>query len=232
MKKLLALLLSTILSVPLFAAQSSISVPAQGDGLGLNARTGSFTDKRQVFVVGDSTNTAVAPVDDSSGLSVNLHGNPQATYSATMTNVAASTGTWCSLYGSATKIVKITSIKFNGMAATALASNVTINKRSAATSGGTPGPSTLTNVPHSSNFAAASAVAKSYTINPTVGANVGVVDSYNVILGTTVATNFYGRDFTNQPVVLNAAAEGVTVDCDGTVYSSSKINCSFTWTEE
>lgn len=237
MKRLLLLL---TIPVSLFAADLSVDTPQQFGGNRLDVRTESTNqDARQVVVVGDpSTNAGVAPVDSVAGLTVNLHSdNLVATYAASTATVAsvASATDVCSLYGSATKTIRIQRISWGGSQTTAGNIIVQVVKRSALNVGVVQ--STPTVVPLDSTNAAGTAVMKVYTANPSsLGNLVGIVHSVRTLFPAPATTAFdtalQDVGFFEQPITLRGIAEGVSVNLNSTTLTGGSLFCNFEWTEE
>jgi hypothetical protein len=115
----------------------------------------------------------------------------QATYRASTTAVlvpaVTSPNPWFTIYGSATKTMRIQRIVVSGITLTAVAYvNIGVKKYSTAVSGGTS--TTLTQVPLDANSAAGTATnVNAYTAIPTAGTTVGDVSSRRVLGQATTA---------------------------------------------
>lgn len=138
--------------------------------------------------------------------------------------------------GSASKVIKVRQVIISGIATAAAYSIVKLLKRSTANTGGTA--TTLTNVPLDSTSAAATAVCKSYTANPTTGNLVGMITAIRVpLLTATTATaapiviNFDSGS-SMYPITLRGTAQSLVVNLDGVTITGGAISCSFLWTEE
>lgn len=137
--------------------------------------------------------------------------------------------------GSASKTIRIHKIDVTGTTTSGSAIKITINliKRSTANTGGTSVISTI--VPHDSNNSAATAVARHYTANPTLGTSVGIVRS--------VSTSFQGAGLTDtaltwdfsddggQPIILRGTSENLAVNFNATSVVGSVISVSCEWSE-
>lgn len=162
------------------------------------------------------------------------------TYSAFSTFQPATSPTDVfTLTGSATKTIKITSILIAGTNTGNTNALYILLKRSTANSGGTS--STLTAVPHDSNSAAATATARSYTANPTLGTLVGNFYGGLIFLPALASTNvahdvehIFG--VTNeQPIVLRGTSEVFSINFNGVnlgALSATNFEISVRWTEE
>jgi len=110
--------------------------------------------------------------------------------------------------------------------------------RSTANTGGTS--TSLTAVPADPSDAAASAVARAYTANPTVGTAVGPIRAGVVVL-TSPATSIsidpvqwtFGNDVgTRGGVVLRSASQVFAINGNAASFpSGAALNCSVEWTE-
>lgn len=137
------------------------------------------------------------------------------------------------LTGSASKTVTIKKVVFSAFKIAVGVSDIVALKRSTANTGGTS--STLTNVPHNSTNAAATAVARSYTANPTLGTLVGNLRSYQYFFSTNaVQTQTLVIDFGegDQEIVLNGTSEVFSLNANAISLAGNDVNCSITWTEE
>ena len=159
----------------------------------------------------------------------------KATYSASSGGSPASSATdVCTLTGSATKTIRLRRIIFTGITTSTVATNpVLVYKYSTAASGGTA--TTMTDVPYDSTSSAGSAAAKFYTANPTIGTAVGLLSDkqYTFALTTsvTVPTLEFKFGELGSPVILNSAAQYVSVNL-GAATVAGPVACTFEWTEE
>lgn len=161
-----------------------------------------------------------------------------ATYSASVLNLAAAATPTdvFTLTGSATKLVKILRVVFSATSTTETSYNAILLKRSTANSAGTS--TTQTNVSHDSNNAAATAIARAYTANPTLGTLVGNLHAFKAISPAAapgqpgnVVTVF---DFSlhGQPIVLRGTGEVFSLNLGGVTITGNSFDVSVTWTEE
>lgn len=161
----------------------------------------------------------------------------KATYSASTVAFAyAASGTDIfTLTGSATKTIRITRIAVTGTQTTGAMRDVLLIKRSAANTGGTS--STLTAVPHDSTSAAATAVARSYTVNPSgLGSTVGTMRAEKFFLaGTAVVSGSLIADFGpryGQSIVLRGTGELLAVNMNAVTSTGNSMTITIEWTEE
>lgn len=181
-------------------------------------------------------------------IKVNTEGQ-KTTYSASVTNfspVATPTDFW-NIFGSATRIIRITRIEVCGTtsAATAAILDLRVIKRSTAGTLGSAALTGLTAVPHDSANAAATAVVSTVgTANyTTLGTIVGIVQSRTLSLDLTPfsATDFPSTiplvfDFTNrneQGLVLRGTSQQIGLNMNGdTLPAATALDINVVWTEE
>jgi len=145
-----------------------------------------------------------------------------------------------SIYGSASKTVRVTRIGISGIQNTAGVNSWFLIKRSTANTGGTP--TTLTNVPNDSNNTAATATVVNYTANPSpLGSTVGTVWSGKINSPAAATAGIGGLqgivldfvDMFGQPICLRGTAQGLVWNFNGAGLPaglSLLIWCQ--WTEE
>lgn len=162
------------------------------------------------------------------------------TYSATIAGLAAPNlgGDICSLYGSATKNVRLRRVIFAGFSGALQTDPISIVKRSAIAIGGTLStamPFTVTS--YDSSNSAGTATVEAYTAVPTTpGTLVGtLMDVYITLAGGTTAvaqSQPYVFEFgrLGQPIVLRGVAEHV--DVNDQLLAAITASCTFEWTEE
>lgn len=162
------------------------------------------------------------------------------TYSATIAGLAAPNlgGDVCSLYGSATKNIRVRRVILAGFSGALQTDPISIVKRSSIAIGGTLSTAMpFTAVPYDSSNAAATATTEAYTAVPTTpGTLVGVLaDVYITLAGATTAvaqsqpyTFEFGR--LGQPIVLRGVAEHI--DVNDQLLAAITLSCTFEWTEE
>lgn len=201
----------------------------------------------QEKIVGGTDSTIIGNVSDRLKVDANFSTSQsisavpdygtKVTYSAATIsfNLATLATDFFTITGSATKTVRVTeiSVAFTGGGVVVA---VQLVKRSTANSGGTS--TLLTNVPHDSNNAAATATVRSYTANPTLGTLVGVMraDKTDSPL-TTSTTNpegvfykFFGGP--QQPIVLRGTSQVLAFNLNGVTLSGGTAVCYVEWTEE
>lgn len=163
--------------------------------------------------------------------SVNLE-TLKATYRGGASGLAGPVGIFATLFGSASKTIRITRISVSVTAATAALVAVTLNKYSAAPTGGTKGTAPAM-VPLDSGDPAATATGLNiYTVAPTAGTLVGLVDSVRGLAGSATVTGNQQWEFPFSEgakcLVLNGASEGI-----GLVLSAAgTVDFSIEWIEE
>jgi len=167
-------------------------------------------------------------------------GISQRTYEASIVGLApaASATDFFTLTGVAGHIVRVTRVECTGTATAAGAATIAALVRSTANTGGTS--TSLTAVPADPSDAAASAVARAYTANPTVGTAVGPIRAGVVVL-TSPATSIsidpvqwtFGNDVgTRGGVVLRSASQVFAINGNAASFpSGAALNCSVEWTE-
>ena len=152
---------------------------------------------------------------------------------------AVNTDCFC-LIGSATKVVRVTRIRFSMTATTAVEVNLQLIKRSTANAGGSLG--VAVNGSMDSNDAAATATNLAYTANATtLGTPVGTAvrsDRYAAEVGTTPATQqpqivewIFGEP-NCKPPILRGVAQSVCVNLGGATIAGGEVNISIEWTED
>lgn len=170
-------------------------------------------------------------------LPVKITDDTKDTYSATAINFAAANLATdiFTIFGSATKIVKIKRIIIAAVQQAGAVRDVIFIKRSTLNTGGTS--TTLTSVPHDSNSVSATAFTRSYTANPTVGTFVGNIRATKLFINTsaTVLTE-YIVDFetlkVNAPFVLRNVNESISINLNGVTSTANSFTITCTWTEE
>lgn len=190
---------------------------------------------------------AAVPANASAYGRIQLDATTKATYSAgsTFTTPAASTTDFWQIYGSSTKTIKVLRVEAAYTSgSTSTSDQLFLIKRSTANSGGTS--TVVTNVPLDSANAAATAVVRIYTANPTTGTSVGTVASGTLISATnagsvnsvsqspTGAQVLFDHRLTGQPVVLRGTGEGLVLNFAGVIPASltPRIAVTVFWTEE
>ena len=158
------------------------------------------------------------------------------TYSSTAIVVPAASATdVCTLFGSATKNVRVRRVIVGGVASVVQTEEIGIVKRSTIDTGGTQ--TIGTSIPYDSGSAAATAVTEWFTANPTLGTLVGALVDFNITWGNlTTGVGSGTREVLfgqlGSPVVLRGAAQQIAVNLNGNTLVSGKVTCTFEWTEE
>lgn len=166
------------------------------------------------------------------------------TYSAAVTGltVAASPTDVFTITGSASATIRVLRVEISAWQTTVANRAVRLIKRSTANSGGTS--TNLTEVPHDSNDAAASATVLSYTANPTLGTEIGIVRSIILPVPNQAPTNAQSQtgisvwewDLTGlsggKGIVLRGISQVLAVNLNAVASAGSSFNIDITWTEE
>lgn len=155
-----------------------------------------------------------------------------ASYHASASFAGSSTTVNAHLAGNATNTVLVTKITMSCTQTTAGNLTVTVNKTSAASSGGTA--ATMTAIPDDSTYAAASSVAQSFTgTGPTAGTPVGQIDAYKLgCMATTTATpnDIYILNLRQKPIVLRGTAQTLEIGLGGAV-TGGNVTMTWEWME-
>lgn len=137
------------------------------------------------------------------------------------------------LTGSATKTIRVTRIQISATQSTASAANIFLVKRSTANTGGTA--TTLTAVPLDSTNVAATAVARSYTANPTTGTLVGNLRVNKLFVSAasgSPGTLDWKFGEGTQAIYLRGATEVLSVNLNAATLMGNSFNIFIEWTEE
>ena len=190
----------------------------------------------------DALVTNVNPSSTAYAVAVREVGRSPQTYSSTSVNFtpAATATDVFTLTGSATKNIRIRRIVVDGIKTATSHEVVQVIKRSTANSGGTS--TTPAAVPHDSTNAAATAVARAYTANPTLGTAVGTMLAKRVVFKATTpanaqsvgAGNIFDERFgdTNQAIFLRGTGEVLAVNLNGVTLTGGSITVTIEWSEE
>jgi hypothetical protein len=173
----------------------------------------------------------------------------KATYFATGNFVPAATPTdMVTIFGSASKTVKVVSFRINMNSTAAGSAYLRLIKRATANGGGTF--TAVTSVLADSADPAATAIAGHYTVNPaSLGTNLGNVCHYNLASPVLVPGNFAGvvREagfdmlqwgFSNiadqcKPITLHGGGEGLCLNGNSAALLAGQTHSwSIVWTEE
>jgi len=178
------------------------------------------------------------PTLDTTGAQKSSNEGMKATYSAATAAYApyANAADIVNISGSASKKVRVLRIAVSGRASAANQLDVTVTKRASANSGGSP--TALIAVPHDSGDGAATAAVVAYSAAPTPGTPIGMiraVQSNVSAAGSGGAATPVEFDFgwcNDKTLVLNGAAENLSVGLNGTVPAGTVLNVFIEWTEE
>lgn len=167
--------------------------------------------------------------------------NKAPTYGASVVGLvpAASATDLFTLCGSATKVVRVSSVRVGGRATAAASVDISLILRSTANTGGT---STAPNIQkYDSQYPTATAVATAYTANPTVGTPVGgsgAAMQVNQLFLGNLTTGAPGADvvhvYGDRPasqIVLRGVAQCLAVNMNGQSASGGLMDISVQWTE-
>jgi hypothetical protein len=187
--------------------------------------------------------TADDPTNTANGLVVRNIAKVRETYGATQKSLvpAASATDVFTITGSASKTVYIHKIIVTGNRTAHAHDLIVLIKRSTANSGGTS--STLTSVSYDSTNAAATAVVRSYTANPTLGTAVGEIYAKRVSFPVQTPSNAQGNGGSvnpwqwiysdiGQPIVLRGTSQVLAVNLNAVTIAGGNIQCSIEWSEE
>lgn len=132
--------------------------------------------------------------------------------------------------GSATKAVRIHNIVLTGTLVAALVRDILLIKRSTANTAGTS--TTLAGIPLDSNSAAATAVVRAYTANPTLGNTVGTVRVRRIGVPTTGAATIDVAEFAfTVPLTLRGTSQVLAVSFNN-VANSVTFSAYVEWSED
>lgn len=155
---------------------------------------------------------------------------------------ASATDVAC-ITGSATRVVRVQSVRVSGTAGTLVSLPVILTKHTVANTGGTAAATTALPVPVSldtgtATTASATATTTAYTANPTVDSTALILDGQVVSLNTTSALvngtqaffDFKSRNFVEAPTI-RGVAQQICVNLGAISVTSGLLAISFTWTE-
>ena len=156
------------------------------------------------------------------------------TYSAAINNlplVLLATDVF-SLTGSATKTIKILKLEVTGSTTSGspVGCGLQIIKRSTANMLGVI--SAVTATPNNSTYAAATATARAYTANATLGTLVGITRAIRIAFNQTGITGgAIVYNFKNQPIYLNGVNEVLAVNLNATTIAGGLLSAYIEWKE-
>jgi hypothetical protein len=139
------------------------------------------------------------------------------------------------LYGSATKVVKVLEISITATATTIGTMVLSVIKRSAVDTGGTSAAATA--ISYDANDAAATATALTYTVNPAgLGTAIGSVHTEKVAFTLVGGYTRYLINFCDTPSkapTLRGTSSGLAINFNGgAVPAGGNLALSIRWTEE
>lgn len=208
--------------------------------MSIQVRSGATTD---ILTVDITSKAARVTRYDSSGREIS--DQSKATYAASGTFTPAATpNDLLTIFGSATKTVRVISLKFGANNTAAGSQQYNISKRSAVTTGGTPVAATA--VPLDANNLAATATVNHYTADPTPGTALGNINILRVASPVLVPATFAGivqnvlhemlpTDGSGlvQPVTLRGVTQGLAVNFGDVALVAGQIHVyTVLWTEE
>lgn len=184
------------------------------------------------FSLGTKTPALSLPVTQSTAQSYS------ASFQGAVTAVAATD--IFNIGGSATKTIYITKIGLYATATASAIASTSLIKRSTANTAGTS--TTLTNVPHDSNNAAATASVRAYTANPTLGTTVGQIlnQKLEVVVATGAGTSLtpnstneytFSNSQNQQPIVLRGTAEQLSINLNAASLTGNSFSFHISWYE-
>lgn len=211
-----------------------------------NAGTGEFaTNLNQVggasFALGQQNMAGSLPVTIASNQSpvpVTISSGAAATYAVNIVGLspASSPTDIITISGSGTKTVKVLDVRIFGSSSGGASAEFDLVKRSAADTGGTSATATPTQ--YNSGDAAATAVVKSYTANPSaLGTSQGILDAelffVPKVLGLLFDQKFDGSSTSSgEGIVLNGASEFLAINMGGVTVSGASLSARIVWIEQ
>lgn len=199
-------------------------------------KSGASTDQ---LTIDPTSKAARVSIYASDGTYVGQKATYRASTIGTIT-VVSGTAPFFTIYGSATKTIRIRRIWYSATIATAAANVIIlVSKRSSTPTGGTSTALTMTNV--DSNDAAATATnVQVYTAAPTAGTLVGTLETRraNLLVTGAVATPDLIFDFTAggndniKAAVLRGTAQGIDLSYQTAPGNTTAVTITVEWTEE
>lgn len=161
--------------------------------------------------------------------------NIQLTYSASFTGAITATSATdvFTMSGVTGKKIRIKSFYISGEQTNSSVVRVNFIKRSSLNTAGTS--TTQTNVAHSSDQAASSAVVKAYTANPTLGTAVGTFQTQLIrinLVGSTPSPIQFIPTESLKDYTLLSASEVFAVNFNSATLTGNNVSINITWTEE
>lgn len=163
-------------------------------------------------------------------------GGARQTYSAAVTDLAVATAPTdvFTITGSATKVIRILKLTISGTKTTAGVIDIEVLFRSSANTGGTI--VTAVAQPHDSNNAAATAVVRGYTANPTLGTSVSAYKAVKLLVNTALLLpdrlDWYFGDNSDQGIVLRGTSQVFALNFETQTMAGNSFDITITWTEE
>jgi hypothetical protein len=229
----------SLASVPLPAGAATSALQTTGNS-SLSSIDGKIPSLGQALMAASSP---VVIASNQSTLPVQSGDSLKNTYTAAVQSlvVAATPTDIFTITGSASSVVKIRKIVVSAIQTTSTIQSVSLLKRSTANTAGTS--TTQTNVPHDSTNAAATATARSYTANPTLGTLVGRLAVRKLYISAILAANngqfapgnfveFIYDQLGKEPLVLRGTSEVIAVNLPGVTLAGSSFDIFVEWTEE
>lgn len=173
--------------------------------------------------------------DANGDLRISTEGNV-GTYgiSAVAVTPAATPTDVVTVYGSATKTIRVKSVTVSGLATTAGSMDVSLVKRTAANTGGTATHPTIAKF--DSGDATATATVSQYSVNPTGLGTGTIVESKTLNMGVAGAAGTVVFDFAtrnDKALILRGATEGLAINLNGeAVPTGGKIGYGVEWEED
>ena len=185
---------------------------------------------------GGTDGSLIGNVSDRLLVSASLTSGTVDTYSAsnvfTLPTLATDVFT---ISGSATKTIRIYRVLFYLTATTGSNATIIGLRRSSINTGGTS--TLLTGVAHDTTNAAATAVVRSYTANPTLGTLVGNMFHFGVYVsgGGTIGSIPFSYLIENpivEPITLRGTSQLFAVNMNGVTFAGNVARATVIWTEE
>lgn len=196
-----------------------------------------------MLLLGSMATFALPAIAGATGEATLAHSYSRACYmaSSAFTTPAAATTDMFEIYGSSTKTIKIERLEvaYVGTGNNVIPTKCFLLKRSSANTVGTA--VTQTAIPVDSSSAAATAVAKVYSANPTTGSSLGQISSS--LLNCNPLLNgsnppprivLYDAHLAGQPITLRGTAQGLVANFNGVIpdCTGPALSWTVTWTEE
>lgn len=140
------------------------------------------------------------------------------------------------LFGSPTKIIRLTRLQVYMTQTTAGVGNISFIKRTSRNTAGTQ--LAMSKVRYDSRTATSTATAAYYSANPTVGTQEGVIRIYRGIIPAAATLinnpiiNWEWGNGSSSALILNNEFEGFAVNLGGVTFTGGTFSVCFEWTEE